>query len=187
MAYESILVGSGKIYLAAVGTAFPAVNAAPGALWTDLGEFDGGVTKTYSQTLDQHRVDSETGVVKATRSEEDVVFAVSLAEATLENLAKILDDQTVASAVGPPAIKEIGTYRGAKVQEYAVLFRGESPYMADGPAQYQLPRGYVSGSSIGMAYVKDSKTLIPIEISALVDPLAATNAVKFGKLVAQTS
>lgn len=187
MAYESILVGSGKVYVADVATAFPAVNAAPGVGWTDLGEFDGGVTATLEQTTVEHRIDSETGPVKATRSEEGLAISTNLAEATLENLAKVLDDKTVTPAAGPPATKSMGMYRGGVVREYALLFRGNSPYAAGVYAQFQVPRAYVASDSIGMSFVKDGKTLIPVEFRALVDPLAGTDAAKFGTLVAQTA
>ncbi len=185
MAFESIVVGSGSIFLGPVGEAFPDTDAVPGGNWVDLGEFDGGVTANFDQTIDQHFIDSESGPVKATRSQEQLTIAVSLAEATMENLAKVLDDAGFSNDAGPPATRTVSGYRGLDVQEFALLFRGESPYGAFN-AQFQVPRAYQSGT-IGAAYTKESKTLIPAEFTALVDPLAATDAEKFGSVVAQTS
>ncbi len=182
MSYESIVVGSGSIFLAAVGTAFPLPDAAPNGSWTDLGEFDGGVTANLTQSIDEHFIDSESGAVKATRSQEALRISVNLAETTLENLGKALDDATV-SADTTPSRKIVPLYRGLDVTEYALLFRAESPYGAFN-AQFEVPRAYQAGD-IGPAFTKDSKTLYPVEFGALVDDLAATDAEKFGRLVAQ--
>lgn len=183
MPYESILVGSGKIYVANVGVAFPTSPAdAPSGSWTSLGEIDGGVTVNYNETVDAHRVDSEAGPLKGTRSIEDLMVAANLAEATLEILGKVLDDKTI-TGTNP---KVMGVYRGiGVVKEYALLFRGSSPY-ANVAAQYELPRGIQQGN-IGTPFTKDSKVLIPVEFMALVDPSAATLAEKFGRWKALTS
>jgi len=180
-----ILVGPGKLYVAAVGTAFPDVDADPGVEWTDLGDTDGGVTVTLEQTIDQHRTDQSTGPKKATRSEENLYIETNLAEATLENLAYALTESVVDT---PPGTGQIGTrelqlYRGKAVNEYAFLFRAYSPY-GNYPGQYQLPRGYFDGE-IGLAYVKDTKVLIPVRFVALEDPNAATEAERFGSVIVQ--
>jgi len=185
MAYEAILVGSGEIFVAPVGETFPAVNAVPAGTWLSLGEIDGGVTVNHEQKLDEHYVDSETAPVKVTRSQEGVTLTCNLADATLENLARLLNNQTVIPAVGPPATRKIGMYRGFQVQEFSVLFRANSPY-GPYPAQFELPRGYVGGN-FGRSFVKDTKTLTPVEFHVMVDDNAITDAEKFGRLVAQSS
>ncbi len=183
MAFESIVVGSGSIFVAVVGTAFPDVDTVPPGPWVDLGEFDGGVQANLSQVVDMHYIDSETGPVKATRSQEGLIISTNVAESTLETLAKILDDAAVTLDAGPPSTRTHAFYRGLDVVEYALLFRAESPYGAFNQ-QFQVPRA-INAADTGMAYTKESKTLIPIEFTALVDPLAATDGEKFGTLVAQ--
>lgn len=183
-AYE-ILTGAGRIYVAAVGTAFPTVDATPGAGWTDLGETDGGVKASLKQKIEKHRTDQRTGAVKATRSEEDMTIETKLAQATLENLAKILGG-TVTDT--PPGAGTIGTrsivlYRGETVSEFAVLLRGKSPYGA-WSAQYQVPRAYFDGD-VEEDKVKDKKVLYVVKLEALEDLNAASVSERFGKLVTQ--
>ena len=189
MAYETVLVGPGKLYVADFSStlAFPNVETAPPGTWVELGEIDGGVTITPSQTIDLHRVDSETGPVKATRSEEDVVISASLAEMTLEHLKEVFNSNSLiatAAASGVPGTKAIGLYRGLVVTERALLFRTkQSPY-GNYVTQYEVPRGVFIGEA-GMAWTKDEKTMIPVEFTALVDPNASSDNEKFGRVVMQ--
>ncbi len=186
MAFESILVGSGEIFIAPVGEAFPDADDAPAGNWVTLGDIDGGVTINKTQSTDEHEVDDESGPVKITRSAERMTIVANLAEATLDNLGEVFNKQDPSVDAGPPAIKTLNLYRGVgNVNEVAVLFRGGSPY-GDFNAQYQIPRAAQIGD-IGSAFVKDSKVLIPVEFTALVDPNAATAAEKFGSWVAQTA
>ncbi len=185
MSFETILVGSGTLYVGPVGEAFPAVNANPAGNWVDMGEIDGGVTVTHDQTIDEHQIDSESGPVKATRSGETLVITANLAEATSANLAKVLDDQTVAAS-GTPNKNTTPLYRSdGVVAEHAFLFKGNSPSGAFN-AQYQLPRGYFGGTT-ARSFTKDTKTFTPVEFHALVDDTAGTEQQKFGNWVEQTS
>jgi len=185
MIAQEILTGVGRLYIAAVGTAFPAVNEAPGASWRDVGETVDGVTVTLDQTINEFTTDQRTGPVKATRSEESLTIETKLAQGTLENLADALGN-TVTDT--PPGAGTIGTRklaltRGFAVAEYALLFRGSSPY-GDWNAQYEVPRGYFGGSQ-AMEHTKDGQTAIPVEFHALEDLTASTEYEKFGRLIEQ--
>ncbi|KKN55916.1 hypothetical protein LCGC14_0577590 [marine sediment metagenome] len=189
MAFESVLVGSGELFVAPVGEAFPDVDTTPAGNWESLGDVDGGVTVNLNQTLDEHRVDDESGPIKATISEEDLQIVANLAEATLENLGNAFDRQDPVTAAGPPAIKTNTLYRGVGVvTEMALLFRTSSPYVLGTASnmQFEVPRAVQAGN-IGPAFVKDGKTLIPVEFHALADQSAPTAAEKFGRLIAQTA
>jgi len=180
--YE-ILTGVGTLYVAPVGTAFPLLTAVPGASWTDLGETEGGVTVSLEQTTVRLRTDQRTGPVKAIRTEENLMIGTSLAESTLENLAK-LHGGTVTDT--PPGVGTIGTrevplHRGFGVDQWAILFRGTSAY-GDYPAQYEVPRGYFDGP-IALAHVKGDKAVMAAQFVALEDPYAAADGDKFGRLV----
>ena len=186
--YE-LLNGVGNLYVADVGTEFPALDAEPGAEWRNLGDTMDGVTVTGDQKIDEHRVDQETGPVKATRSEENLIIGTTLAEATLENLADVVggvveDTAATASAIGT---REVPLYRGSSVKTFAFLFRNPkgSPY-GEFPAQYELPVGYFGGS-FELKHTKEGLVGIGVEFHALVDPLAASATEKFGRLIAQDS
>lgn len=182
---DEILTGVGRLYIAAVGTAFPAVNATPGASWTNLGETLDGVTVTPDQTVNEFGTDQRTGKVKASRSEESLMIETKLAQSTLENLASVLGNTVTDTppGVGTIGTRKVGLTRGFAVDEYALLFRGTSPYGAFN-AQYEVPRGYFGGSQ-AMEFTKEGQVAIPVEFHALEDLSASTDDEKFGRLTAQ--
>jgi hypothetical protein len=69
------------------------------------------------------------------------------------------------------------------VAEFALLFRGDSPY-GNYPAQYELPRCYCDETGV-LKYEKGKNVSIPITFKALEDLNAATEAERYGRLVAQ--
>ena len=184
-AYE-ILTGVGYLYIAPVGESFPDVNTTPAGNWSCLGETEGGVKVTPSQSIEKLRVDQETGPVKAVRHEEDLKIETSLAVFTLETIADVLGNTVTDIAPGSGTIgtRKVGLHSGGTVDEYSLLFRGKSPY-GDYPAQYEVPRGIFDMDEISMEYKKDDKTLIPIAFSALVDLDASSEDERFGRLVGQ--
>jgi len=177
--YE-ILVGVGTLYVAAAGTAAPAVNAAPGGSWTSLGETDGGVKVKKTQNIEAFSSDQRTGNVKAVRTEEGVEVEVNLHEATLENLADVIGGTVTDTAPGAGTIgtRALKLHAGSDVTEYALLFRGDSPY-GNFPGQFYVPRGYMD-DDVEMEFTKDGKTLIPVKFIALEDLDAATEGDRFG-------
>jgi len=180
----NVLTGVGRMYLAPVGTAFPDVDDAPSGSWIDLGDTQDGVDVDLNDKIELVRTDQRTGPVKATRTEESMKVKTKLAEATLENLAYALGVSVTDTApgVGTIGTRSIPTYRGAEVAEYAILFRGGSPY-GDYNAQYQVPRAYFTLDAL--KYEKGKNLAFPITIEALEDLNAATASERFGKLIAQ--
>lgn len=182
--YE-ILTGVGDLYVADVGTAFPDVDDTPGASWRLMGPTQDGVTVTLDQKIEEHRVDQETGPVKASRSEESLTVETQLAESTLENLADVLGAtvEDTPAGTGVAGTREIPMYRGGAVATKALLFKGQSAY-GDFPAQFEVPYGYFGGAT-ELKDTKDGNRSIGVEFHALVDPNAATDDEKFGRLVMQ--
>lgn len=176
-----ILSGAGTLYVAPVDEAAPEVDAVPAGNWDELGETDGGVKVNSAQEIEKQFTDQRTGPVKVIRKEESLTIETNLVQATLENLAQVMGGLTVtdtpagASTIG---IRELPMYRGAEVNEYALLFRANSPY-GDYPAQLYIPRGYFEGEQ-GMEFVKDDKVLIPVAFEALEDLGAASEEERFG-------
>lgn len=182
--YE-VLVGVGTIYIAPASTAKPALTATPSGSWRTLGETDDGVKVTKMRKLEKFSTDQRTGNVKAVTTEESLMVETSLTSNTLENLADVIGASVTDT---PPGSGTIGTrslklYNGADVDEFAILFRGSSPY-GSWPAQFYIPRG-VFDDDVEMEYKKDDKTLIPIKFDALEDMNAATPADRFGVYEAQ--
>lgn len=182
--YE-VLVGVGNLWIAAAGTAAPAVSATPGASWTDLGETDGGVKVIKTQNIEVFSADQRTGNVKAVRTEEGVTIETNLQEITLENIAYAINGTVTDTApgIGTIGIRTLPMHKGFDVAENAFLFRGSSPYGAF-PGQYYVPRGFFN-DDIEMEFTKDGKTLIPVKFEALEYDAASTEAERFGKVTYQ--
>ncbi|HFC09069.1 MAG TPA: hypothetical protein ENJ54_04310 [Chloroflexi bacterium] len=179
-AYQ-ILVGVGSIYVAPANTPKPDLAAEPGSEWVYLGETEDGVTATKSQSIAEHKSDQRTGPIKATRTDESMTIATKLVAATLENLSVAIGGATVND--NPPQTGVIGTrnmglYLGGEVKEFAILFRGSSPY-GDYPGQFYVPRGYFGGE-VGLEFKKDKETVIPVEFHALEDLNVADPTMRFG-------
>jgi len=182
-----ILVGAGNLYIAPKGETFPAIDADPAGNWEFLGETDGGVTVTLSQVVDLHRVDQFTGPVKATRSEETLKIETNVAVTTAELLAFMNGNSVTdtAAGAGTAGTRKLGLTSGFDVTEYAFLFRGNSPYQAGANAQFEVVVGVFNQDDIGLEFKKDDKTLVPIMVTALVDPDAASEDEQFGRFIAQ--
>ena len=180
-----IMTGVGRLYIAEVGTAFPDLDDAPLGTWRDLGYTQDGVTVTMEQEIEQFFVDQENGPVKEGRTEERILVATALAEATLENLADILGQTvtTTAPGVGTIGTKEVLLRRGATIKTFALMFRGESAY-GNFPAQYEIPRGYFTGN-LEMEDTKDGNRQYNIEFAATVNKNGATDIEKYGRLIMQ--
>lgn len=182
LASVEILTGVGTLWVAPLGTAFPAdPSTTPGAGWVDLGETQDGVTITYDEDVTEIEIDQETGPVKAIRSKESLTVETKLVRSTLENMV-YLNQQTVTTAT---PLKTIGSYKGASITEYAFMFRGNSAYAAGQKSQYQITRGYFKGP-VTQEFAKDSNVAMECTFVALVDMSAATNDLKFGKLIHDT-
>lgn len=182
MAAYDILIGVGKIYVAAVGTAFPTLDAEPGASWRYVGPTSDGIKVDFDETINEFSSDQDIGTVEAIRSSETMMISANLFEATLENLADVMSQEvtTVAAGSGTLGYKQIGMSRGAAVTKKAILFRANSPYGAY-PGQYELPYGYLSGK-VGLEYKKDGMVVVPAEFHALIDPNATDETEKFGRI-----
>ena len=183
--YE-LLTGVGFLYIAPVGTAFPALTVAtPASPWVALGETQDGVKLTIAKSVEQIRVDQRHGPVKAILPESDGTIETKLALGTLENLAYILGNTVTDTAPGAGTIgtRALGLYPNSETQEYSILFRGQSPY-GDFPGQYQLPRGYFDGD-IEMEHKKDGNVAFPISFMVLEDLDAATEDLRYGQALYQ--
>lgn len=189
-----ILAAPFTLYVAPVGTAFPAINAAPAEAWIKVGtsgdrsETEEGVTVSHSQALNPVRAAGSTGPRKAFRTEEDLVIALTLMDITLEQYKLAMNGNaitTVAAGVGTAGFKHMKLYRGTEVATMALLVRGDaSPYGDAYKSQYEVPACFQSGDA-EVVYTKGDPAGLALEFTALEDPDAATPDARFGRLVMQ--
>jgi hypothetical protein len=181
------------LWVADTGTAFPLIDAAPGAGWTKVGTngdrnySEEGVTVAHPQSLNYVRPAGATGPVKAFRTEEDLRISLTLWDITLEQYAFAMNRNavtTTAAGAGTAGFKKLGTYRGTQVNEMALLLRGISAYDAAMIAQYEVPRAVDAGSP-QIRFSKGVPAGIALEFMAMEDLAAASEAERFGRLIQQ--
>lgn len=175
------------VYLAPVGTAFPATNAAPSGSWFKLGTSgnknydEKGVTVTHSQTVAKWTSAGSTGARKAYRTAEALTLDFELVDMTIEQYAEILNGAAVTTQAGPPATKTINLQQGLAVTLYALLARGVSPISDTLPAQYQVPIAYQAGNPAPV-YSKGAPAGLAVTFDTLEDATLG-----FGQLLVQTA
>ena len=172
-----IIAGPAEVFTAPTGSTFPGVanKNAPGSPWVSLGETEGGVTVQHQQNTVELRTDQRIGVKKIIRAEETIRITFQMAELELENMAKVLNDQTVSENTDD---REFDLYRGVDVNQLAMLIRGDSPY-ADKFLQYELPRVSQVGQP-SVAFMKNDKSVMAVEFIVLEDPNASSDNKLFG-------
>jgi len=190
--YE-IIAAPFDVWVAALGEAFPLIDAAPGGGWTKVGTngnkniSEDGVTVSHEESIEEFRMLGATGPIKASRTSEGLSVSFMLHDITLEQYRAALGFNaltTVAAASGTAGYKWAGLAKALDVAERAVLIRGPSPYGDSWNLQYQVPRAYVR-SEAEVVYQKGEPAGLEITFVALVDLDAATEAEQFGRIVAQ--
>ncbi|MFN3990054.1 MAG: hypothetical protein ACK4IS_07330 [Erythrobacter sp.] len=191
--FKEIIAAPLTLWLAPVGTAFPELGAAPGAPWFKIGTNgdknyeQGGVTVTHSASYNKVRPAGATGAVKAFLNDEDLMFAVTLLDISLDQYRTALNNNpitTVAAGVGTPGTKRVGLSHGmAPVNEYALLARGQSPEFEGLQMQYCVPRCFQSGAPAPQ-FRKGEPAALTIQFEALENMTAANEQERFGFMIA---
>jgi hypothetical protein len=176
------------VYVAPVGTAKPAVNAAPSGSWVKLGTSGSknygtkGVVVTHNETIVKWRPAGGTGHRKAWRTEEFISVEFDLVDLTAEQYAYALNTATVTTNAGPPATKSIPLQQGAVVAQVALLARGISPINETLGAQYWIPIAIEDGTAAPAYAGEGAPAMLSLKFDSLED---ATNG--FGTWEEQTS
>ena len=190
--YE-IIMSPYEVWLAPVGETFPLIDAVPAGNWAKLGTngmfnlSEDGITVTHEQTISKKRTLGSTGVTKVNRSEENLMIAMVLNDLSMEQYAKILNNVSVndvAPGAATAGYREITMRQGRDVSTFALLCRGASPYGDSFNMQYQVPIVYQSENPAPVFNKTDAAGLALL-FGAIEDPNAASDAERFGKLVAQ--
>lgn len=180
------------IYLAPVGTAFPAINVAPSGTWTKMGTSgdknysDDGVTVTHDQSIEVFRGAGATGPRKAFRTEEDLLIEFGLADLSPDQYAKVLNNaavSTVAQGSGIAGQKHFVLWQGLTVATFALLARGMSTIDDSLNAQYEVASCFQSGSP-DPTFNKGEPAILNCEFTALD---AAGDGAGFGRLRIQST
>lgn len=193
MSNREIIAGPLTLYLAPVGTAFPAIGTAPTGDWVKVGtggarNYDtSGVTVMHNATYTKVRTDGATGPLVAFIDEEDLMFRVRLIDFALEQLRNALEGNaitTVAAGTGTAGTKTVGLSKGpGRAAEYALIAEGPSPYLDGQVARFLVPRCFQSGN-LETIFRKSQPAGVSLEFTALENASASNDATRFGTLTA---
>ena len=188
----NIINGPLSLYFAAVGTSFPLVDDDPPTGFTLIGTsgaknyMEDGVSVAMNQSVEAFRGLGTTNPLKVFRTEEDLVVTVQMADLTLAEVRRALNENAVtntSASSGIPGKDEINLNRNADVNTIALLVRGlgKSPQFDTGNLQFELDKAYEGGSQ-ELTFVKGEPAGVLLEFHALED-----DAGNVGRLLVQTA
>lgn len=165
------------IYLADVGTAFPAVDDAEGSFavgWEKLGAAgdnnydDSGVQVAHTEDVFDFVPAGSTMPVKRFRTAESFQIQLNLVDISPDVYAKVMNDATVTPVSpggGAAGEKSFSLFRGIQVNSFAMLARGVSPVDNDLNMQYEFAKTFVSVNGT-VTYNKGVVAMLPVQILA---------------------
>lgn len=152
----NLIQGPATLYVGAFGVEEPAtVDTAPGAGWTDVGGTKDGVELIVAKSYAVLTVDQIVDEVGRTVTERKVSVKTVLAEATLGNLARVLNETAPTGGVFTP---DSGLDAFSPAYQ-AILLDGIAP---GGLRRRVIVRKVLSIDSVGTAYKKDGMTVLPV-------------------------
>lgn len=164
----NLIAGPGTLYHADYGATEPAdadVDTPPTSPWVDMGGTSGGVTLAVNQELFRMEIDQVVDPVGRRITSRDVTVATSLAEATLDNLARAIgqDPGSIQTGTGYRALDLEGDDPGAEPPYFALLFRGRAPA---GHWRHVIIRRAYPTEAVETSYQRGGQTLIPVTFAA---------------------
>lgn len=143
-----IIAAPATIWVAPVGTSFPAINVVPGSDWVKLGKAgdknisEDGVTISHPQSVEVFRALGSTGPRKVVRTEEDLMLSFTLLDLTLEMYRRMLNDNPItqiSASSGVAGSKKLAIQRGRLVSQFALMAEGPSPYGDGWNLRFKVP------------------------------------------------
>ena len=179
MSDRNIVNGPLSLYFAAVGTAFPLIDDDPPTDFTLIGTsgaknyMEDGVAVAMSQSIEVFRGLGSTAPLKAFRTEEDLVVTVKMADLTLAEVRRALNENAVtntSASSGIPGKDEINLNRGVDVNTIALLVRGigKSAQFETGNVQFEFDKVYEAASP-ELIFLKGEPVGVSLEFHALED------------------
>jgi len=165
-----VLVGTGTLYIAPVGTAYPANPAtSPSGSWVDPGYSEGGWAFVVDQTFEDVEVAEEVDPVRVLKTAQAISFRGELAQASLENFQIAFGGGTIADDTPSAGFRTYSPPASSAFTERALLFRTEAP-PGDGTEfrDFKLYRTVATGA-VEVSHAKaPQKQLVSVEFRLLI-------------------
>jgi hypothetical protein len=156
----NLIQGPATLYWGTFGATEPATIAAdPASPFVDLGGTKDGVEMTIADEFAVLEVDQVMYEIGRTRTKRMLMVKTMLAEATLENLARAINNSQPSSGVleGDDGLAAFTPTYGA------VIIDGLAP---GGFRRRAIFRKVLQTDSVASSYKKDGQTLIPVTFTA---------------------
>lgn len=167
---NEIIAAPLTVYLADVGTAFPAIDAVlPTGGWEALGtEGDSnydeeGVTVSHAEEVYDFTPAGRTMPSKRFRTSESFEVSLNLVDVSPETYAKVMNDAAITD-IG--TAKKFSLYRGPIINSFAVVLRGQSSEDNDLNMQYEFSKAFLSVNG-DVQYTKGKVAMLPIKIQVI--------------------
>jgi hypothetical protein len=156
-----VLQGPADIFGGEFGAIEPANAEAviDGSVWEFLGATDGGATVEIGQTYTPMTVDQVALPVGSRLTEQTGTLATSLAQATLKNLKRALNADTLTGTTFGLKSK----ISNSEPHYRSYMLKGLSP---EGTPRLVFIRRALSTENVALAWTKEDKTMIPVTFSA---------------------
>lgn len=165
----NLILGPATLYIGTFGNATDpgsaSVNATPqvSAGWRDAGGTQDGVTLNIDQSYTMLTVDQVVDQAGARLTNRTITVATSFAEATVQNLQDALNGGTVTTGASVDQYDPANDVSATQPAYRVLLFDGW------GPSQLRrrvAVKKVLSTAAVGIAYKKDTQTLIPVTFTA---------------------
>jgi hypothetical protein len=165
-----VLIGTGTLYVAEEGTAFPADPfTSPGGGWRDIGYSEEGWSFNLDRDTEDVEVAEEIDPIDVLQTSREIHLVGEAAQASLENLALALGGGTITPDAGPPATRRFTPAGTGDLDRIAVLFRGKAPRIgtADNVRDVQMSHAIAVGAVEYASKKAPDKSLIAIDFRVI--------------------
>ena len=152
----NLIQGPATVYVGNFGATEPATIAtAPGVGWTDVGGTTGGLELNIANEYSNLTVDQIVDVIESRRTGREVTAKTTMAEATLENIAR-----AIANTAPAAGVLDLDSGISAFAPDYsAILIDGIAP---GGFRRRIIVRKTLPTDAVGVSYKKDEQTVVPV-------------------------
>jgi hypothetical protein len=165
---SNLILGPANLYVGAFGAAEPTsaqVNTLPPvSAWTDLGATQDGVTLTINQDFTELEVDQVVDIPGRRLTKRELVVKTNLAEATLANLALLMNNQsTLVTAAATNVLTPAFDTSATQPTYNALIIDG---WAANGKVRRVIARRVLSVDNPEFSYKKDGQAVFTVSWSA---------------------
>lgn len=164
-----IVAGSGKLYVAPLGTTLPSVGVHGEypitwpAGWIAVGYTDDGIDVVYTPSIKEITVDEEASPVADVLATEKFHIAAKLAEATLANLNRAIAASTLTD--NSVSLEDINLNAGSQALNY-VMVGVQAPAPGTGLARLVIVRKAIANTAVSMKIQRKDKVSFPVSFEA---------------------